>query len=278
MDEFTRESIVEAARSAASRADGPISRSDFERLTGIGQYHIYKLFPEGGWSRVKELAGLERHPKDNVQLSDDDLLLEFHQVSTDLGRIPTWQLFSHHADISADVIRRRFGGLQGTLRRYRQWLEAHEPDSTMLEELQAKTRHEIPAPPVHESGGTTPRPTWSGLEGPEFGRPIDFRGLRHAPINEQGVVFLFGMVAYELGFIVEAVHASFPDCEAKRALDAAGRRWQRVRIEFEYQSRSFRDHGHDPAQCDLIVCWEHNWSECPLEVVELRTVLDNLEG
>jgi hypothetical protein len=46
---------------------------------------------------------------------------------------------------------------------------------------------------------------WPKSETTEFGQPINFRGLRHAPINEQGVVFLFGMVSYELGFIVEAV-------------------------------------------------------------------------
>jgi hypothetical protein len=51
-----------------------------------------------------------------------------------------------------------------------------------------------------------------------------------------------------------------------------------VRIEFEFRSRTFRDHGHDPDGCDLIVCWEHNWPECPLEVVELRKVIDDLEG
>ncbi len=27
-----------------------------------------------------------------------------------------------------------------------------------------------------------------------FGEPIDFRGLRFAPVNEQGVVYLFGMI------------------------------------------------------------------------------------
>jgi hypothetical protein len=34
----------------------------------------------------------------------------------------------------------------------------------------------------------------------EYGAPIDFRGLRHAPLNEQGVVYLFALVAIELGF------------------------------------------------------------------------------
>jgi hypothetical protein len=27
---------------------------------------------------------------------------------------------------------------------------------------------------------------------------------------------------------------------------------------------------HDPNGCDIIVCWEHNWPECPLEVIELK--------
>jgi hypothetical protein len=30
---------------------------------------------------------------------------------------------------------------------------------------------------------------------------------------------------------------------------------------------------HDPKGCDLIVCWEHNWPECPLEVLELRAIV-----
>jgi hypothetical protein len=63
----------------------------------------------------------------------------------------------------------------------------------------------------------------------------------------------------------------FPDCEAIR--EVAPGRWQRVRVEFEYESRNFLRHLHDPNQCDLIVCWEHNWAECPLEVVELKKAI-----
>lgn len=61
---------------------------------------------------------------------------------------------------------------------------------------------------------------------PIFGDPIDFRGLRHEPVNEQGVVFLFGMVARELGYLVEAVQGGFPDCEAKRQISKG--QWQPV--------------------------------------------------
>lgn len=279
MNELTREAIIDAARQAAEKAGPALSRSEFERIAGIGQYYIYRLFPEGGWSEVKKLAGLDRHPKDNTSLTDEALIEEFHRVASLLGKIPTWAIFAHHATVSADVVRRRFGGLQGTLTRYRDWLEAHHADSPFLEQLQTKSRHEIPVPPTPVATlSLQPTSSWEKIAGPVYGAPINFRGLRHAPVNEQGVVFLFGMVAYELGFIVEAVHAAFPDCEAKRCIDPKNQRWQRVRIEFEYQSRTFRDHGHDPNGCDLVVCWEHNWPECPLEVLELRKVIDELEG
>ena len=48
-----------------------------------------------------------------------------------------------------------------------------------------------------------------GTNDRRFGEPIDFRGLRHAPINELGVVFLFGAVSRELGFIVESIQAEY---------------------------------------------------------------------
>jgi hypothetical protein len=111
---------------------------------------------------------------------------------------------------------------------------------------------------------------------PIYGQPMDFRGLRHEPVNEQGVVLLFGMVAKELGYTVEAVQSGFPDCEAKRQI--APQRWQRVHLEFEFESRNFRDHGHSLTGCDVIVCWRHNWPDCPrhLEILELSSLIKSL--
>jgi hypothetical protein len=96
------------------------------------------------------------------------------------------------------------------------------------------------------------------------------------PINEQGVVLLFGMLARELGFLVEAVQTGFPDCEAKREFKPG--KWKRARIEFEYESRNFLTHGHNSDDCDIIVCWCHNWAECPanIEIVELSKVIQSL--
>jgi hypothetical protein len=95
--------------------------------------------------------------------------------------------------------------------------------------------------------------------------------LMHEPINEMCVVFLFGTVASRLGFMVTLVQAEFPDCEA--FVEVAPGRLQRLKIEFENENRNFLKHGHDPKGCDLIVCWKHNWPECPVEVLALREVI-----
>lgn len=105
----------------------------------------------------------------------------------------------------------------------------------------------------------------------QYGDVINFRGMLHAPLNEQGVVYLFGMLSKELDLIIEAVRTGFPDCEGKRKLPNG--HWERVKIEFEYMSSNFLTHGHDSALCDVIVCWEHDWKECPLEVIELREIV-----
>jgi hypothetical protein len=278
MPEITRESIIEAAKRVATELGATPTKTEFVRLSGIGEYYLYRLFPNGGWSEIRELAGIERHPLDRDPVTDEELLAEFYRVTMELGKIPTWNVFASKARFSDDTVRKRFGGMQGTLKRLREWLMTHEPGSVLLEELQAKSRHEVPTPPDVLTRQNITKPIWSKGLGPVFGRPLDFRGLRHAPINEQGVVFLFGMVADELGFIVEAVQAGYPDCEAKRSVHRDDQRWQRVRIEFEFRSSNFLEHGHDAAGCDMIVCWEHDWPECPVEVLELRTVIDGLKG
>ena len=93
-----------------------------------------------------------------------------------------------------------------------------------------------------------------------------------------GHALLFGALSRELGFVIERVGTEFPDCEAKRIVPGHDDALELVRIEFEHRSRAFHLHGHDPAACDLVVCWEHDWPDCPLEVLELRREVAKLGG
>jgi Homing endonuclease associated repeat len=106
---------------------------------------------------------------------------------------------------------------------------------------------------------------------PIYGPLMNPSPLAHGPTNELGVLFLFGTVAAQLGFVVTWIRSEFPDCEAM--ILVGPEKWQRIRIEFEYESRNFLKHMHDAKECDLIVCWKHNWPECPVEVLELSTMI-----
>lgn len=111
--------------------------------------------------------------------------------------------------------------------------------------------------------------------------PIDFRGFRYAPITKSGVTFLFGMISNELGFLIESFRSEFPDCEGKRCVDQEENQWEQIRIQLEYTSSDFKTHAdsgkYDEGLCDLIVCWNHDWEDSPIEVLELRSILKYLE-
>lgn len=108
---------------------------------------------------------------------------------------------------------------------------------------------------------------------PLLGAPTGLPAFPYEPVNEMGVMVLFSMMAQRLGFVIESVQGGFPDCQAKIEVEPG--RWQHFRIEFEYESLQFKKHGHDPGQCDLIVCWRHNWKNCPpnLQVLELSKIV-----
>lgn len=104
---------------------------------------------------------------------------------------------------------------------------------------------------------------------------INFRGMLYAPMSESGVVYLFGKMADDLNMYIEEIRPEAPDAIARRF---TGKGWERLRVEFEFRSSQYRLRGHDADDCDLIVCWEHDWTDCPVEVLELRDRIRELEN
>ena len=110
------------------------------------------------------------------------------------------------------------------------------------------------------------------------GAPLNFRGLVYSPVNEQGVVYLFGLMANALNIRVESIQQGYPDCTAIRYVGKG--RWERIDIEFEYKSSNF---DHDPDHCDVLVCWEDDLEGDRrnllkgLQIYELRSVINTPE-
>jgi predicted transport protein len=106
------------------------------------------------------------------------------------------------------------------------------------------------------------------------GELINFRGMVYAPQDERGVVLLFGKVADDLNMYIEEIRPEAPGAIVRRY---TGSGWERVRVEFAYNSSQIRQR-NAADNCDLIVCWEHDWADCPLDVVELQDRIKEMEN
>jgi hypothetical protein len=234
-----------------------------------------RYFPK--WSDACKAAGV-KYDQSRERILDEDLLSDWGQVTRALGIIPPLTEYQVKGKYSRNVFN-RFGKWIDVPNAFRKYAENNGEWDDVLTILD-NASHELKKKPTlkkkaRQAAGKID--LHNKLHGrPIYGDPIDFRGLRHEPVNEQGVVFLFGMVARELGYLVEAIQGGFPDCEAKRKISSG--QWQTVRIEFEYESKNFEQHGHDPEGCDVIICWIDNWPDCPvnLEVIALSDLIEKL--
>jgi len=270
-----KKDILDSIASMARRMGRAPPLSEFVALAGISEYFVSQCFPS--WSDAVRAAGLEPNTS-NVRLEDCELLKDWGETVRKNRSIPSRRAYQREGRYDVCTMERRFGpwsSIPKTFRKFAQGKPEWADLTALLPEAVPKENcgrpkqgtHPILPPPL-QYAPLRDRAT--------YGNPIAFRSLRHEPVNEQGVLLLFGILAEELGYMIEAVQNGFPDCEALRQI--APGRWQRVRIEFEFESRNFRDHGHPVDGCDVIVCWRHNWDECPehLEVLELSSTIKSL--
>jgi hypothetical protein len=261
---MTREGVVAIAKKVGAKHRGMLTPRDLEIEGGVPAKLVYQLFPGGGFTEVRRRAGMRPgiHAR---RVTEAAALEEYDRVAQRLGGVPSWNLFRSHGRFGPQVLISRFGGKRGLVKAYRRWLRARGRNWPRRDLSRWNRRL--------GRGGTLTR-----SEETSFGPVLDFGGLLHEPTSEAGVVFLFGAMARELGYLVDGFRPTFPDCEAKRLTKGPEPRWARVLIEFEFRSSNFESHGHDPRGCDLIVCWEHDWAECPVEVVELRREVERVRG
>jgi hypothetical protein len=279
MKTVDREGMLGALRKAVETRKGQrMTLREFIEEAGIDRSDVFRHFAR--WEDALREAGCNSATY-KPRIDAAVLLADWGATARAIQRVPTKAEFSLRGKHSATTVRSRFAFWSEIIPAFEKFA-ADKPEWADVMALIASSRNEAQSRCEHQKWKRQRSP-WLPQPGrrrrmrdlPVYGSPLDFGGLRHAPVNEQGVVFLFGMMAEQLGFLVESLSAGFPDCETKRQL--APGEWQRVRIEFEFDSRNFRAHGHDPKGCDVIVCWENNWAECPLEVIALRDLIPQRE-
>ena len=277
MGRISETEVLAAIRSVSKKIGGDVlNQRQFLARSKITISDVLRYFPK--WSDACQAAGVQID-RSRDRVPDENLLSDWGQIVRKLGSVPSLTDYKVNGKFSRKVFD-RFGSWIDVPNAFIKFVD----NSDDWEDVVKIVRQASSKPKKEKATFETKTYKSSGGKNwhekldsrPMYGDPIDFRGLRHEPVNEQGVVFLFGMVAKDIGYLVEAIQGGFPDCEAKRQVSRG--HWQTVQIEFEYASRNFIEHGHDPEKCDVIICWIHNWPECPegLEVLALSEVIKKL--
>ena len=284
--------VLKFWRKASAKSKKPVGKSAVVKAMKITTHEMNHLFPDGNLTDLKREHGI-RLSFQEIHYTAEELLSKLDEVVSGLGAYPNWRQLkrTHISDATwKKTLAGPGGSKEDVVRRYKKHLEDTNPASPNLEIVkrlvQGPRKLDKTAKTSRRSPASGP-PTYEKTDGETYGPPIDFSNLRHEPTNEQGVVFLFGMVSKALGFkCIDRIGQPFPDCEGKRKIDRKGR-LQSVTIEFEFTSRDYKAHAHplpgDPPggkrPADVIVCWEDNWGDdCPLEVIELKKAIKGLEN
>jgi len=275
-----KKEIVNSIVALGKRLGRAPSQAEFIPLSGISFYYVSQYFRS--WNDAVRTARLRPYTL-NVSPEDRALMEDWGKTARKLRGPVTRRAYIREGKYNPATIEKRFGPWSRLPEAFRSFAKGKPQWADVLALLPPRKargpalkagRHRR-RPIDNSPSAVLPRETCrTALKGrTTYGNPTNFLGLRYEPVNEQGVVLLFGMLAKELGYIIEVVQKGFPDCEAMRQVGPE--RWQRVSIEFEFESRNFRDHGHPITGCDIIVCWRHNWPHCPphLEVLELSAAI-----
>jgi hypothetical protein len=279
IESHARQKVLNAIAGVARKLGRAPTRSEFIARSGISAFFVLQSFVS--WNDAVRAAGLRPHTL-NKKIEDRALLEDWGTAVRKKGGMLPRHVFRREGKYNPCTLAKRFGGWMRVHEAFRNFAKGKREWDDVVAFLPA------PVPPgrcgrAEEDNGQRRKAAATNQvqhatlkDRAIYGNSMPLSWFRHEPVNEQGVVLLFGMVAKELGYMIERVQTGFPDCEAKRRIGPD--RWQRVNIEFEFESKNYREHGHPLDGCDVIVCWRHNWNECPehIEVVELSRVIESL--
>ncbi|OAI57674.1 hypothetical protein AYO50_01020 [Acidobacteria bacterium SCGC AG-212-P17] len=290
-NEMARQKIVTAIVEYAEKLGEAPSLQQLMRVSNCTKRQVRRHF--GTYAAALRECNLERYGG-GAKVPLETLFHDWAMVVRALQKLPSGTEYERNSHYSRRPLVTRFGTWNLVPHGLKQFIHAQgakEPKwleewKDVLELIEANDKpetekDETPEGLVRGNGGRRWKPVQGGTDRrwqafpdrPFYGPLIHPYPLAHGPMNELGVLFLFGTVAAEMGFVVTWIRMEFPDCEAM--ILVGDDKWQRIRIEFEYESRNFLKHMHDAKECDLIVCWKHNWPECPVKVLELRKVLED---
>lgn len=157
--------------------------------SGMAEYHVLSHFPS--WVEAVRAAGLDIQPA-NVKLGPEPLLEDWGRLVRRLRRIPTRMTYRREGSHSPNTFDRHIGPWSAIPGAFRQWAHGKEEWTDVLAMIPPQNDVAIqptrPSSTINDEPPPTPAqlsPRYTKLgDRPTYGNPIDFRGLRHEPVNE----------------------------------------------------------------------------------------------
>jgi hypothetical protein len=283
---MTKQEIMDAITGCAQKLGRTPSILEVMKMGQVSRRQMRAEF--GSFTQALRECNLKREISSGQKVPLEQLFVDWAGVVRKVGKAPSMSEYEAMSKFSCKPLVRCFGswrqvayGLtqfaegRGLAEQWKAELElaavkGGDQDAQWMLSREAPTARSKMLVALKERA-LTAGPTAGATYGPFYGPPMWPGPLAYAPMNELGVVFLFGWMAPQLGYVVHRIQPEFPDCEAMRLVGED--RCELVKAEFEYESRNFLKHMHDVKGCNMIICWRHNWPECPMEVLELKKVL-----
>ena len=249
---------------------------------GINLSRVYARFDD--WPTLCAEAGLlpsEKPP----EISSDRLVADLHAAIMEAGGFKRSATLLRRVPGSPGTYYRRFGDWGGMLRALKIWVATHAPEFPYGRELDRRLANQARRKP---RGGVAPASLADQAALAQRRRAgigpaarVSRHGLGPGQRDGRGAGLRHGRRRYRLRgrsgrHCLPGLFRAAPVADEPGGALGADARWEPVRVEFEYRSRNFFYHGHEVDECDVIICWQHDWPDCPLEVLALEDVVASL--
>ncbi len=266
----TREEILNTIKELAEKLGRPPSYAELNRILHVSTTRISAIF--GKWSEAVRECGFQPTKRKGLWTAQE-LFEDYARIVAKVGEPPSASEYERQSVYSSKPLRRRFRDWRAVAPGMLEYAKQKDILGEWKEATDILTRHVEKLEEAERASGLLENEPSVAEYGPLYGRPLLLPAMATAPTNEQGVLCLFSMLAERLGFMILRVQSEFPDLQVMRRV---GKHWRMTDAELEFESRNYLLHMHPEKGCGLIICWKHNWPGCPLEVLELEKVVNEL--
>jgi len=243
-----------------------ISQKEFKLHSKMHPCTLIRKFES--WENALAKIGLNVGEGYNKAITESEFAHDFINVVLQIKAIPSLAQMTNRGKYSSGTYEKKFGNYSNYKANIAKIIiDMNLSSDPGIIEILEKEKLKI-KPTVKEN---EIRPHFEG-------RILGFRSFAYIPTYEQEVVAIFSNISQEIGFEIVTIREEFPDCKARRKTSQNRDRYKDCLIEFELSASDFIKHKHPINGCDLIICWENNWPDCPLEILELKSIIRKLDG